>query len=302
MSATHPTKAAAQAWATQIEADIIAGKTGGIPNKTFGDLLQRFQNEVSTGRKGEQWERVRIGMLMRDPLADVRLGDLDERSIAEWRDRRLKSVSAASVRREWNLLSAACTIAVKEWKWLKSHPMRNVRRPPSSPPRDRIFSDDEIERMVLCFGDDLKSISGRVGAAFLFAIETGMRCGEICNLTWERIDLTRRVARVAVGKTLAASREVPLSGAAIEILNKLRAAGTPGVFGLNTTQIDAIFRKVRANALVDGVHFHDTRATAITRLAKKLDILALARMVGHKDLKMLQVYYRESAEEIAKRL
>lgn len=43
----------------------------------------------------------------------------------------------------------------------------------------------------------------------------------------------------------------------------------------------------------------DTKAN---RLAKKLNALELARMVGHKDLKMLLRYYNESAEEIAKRL
>ena len=36
--------------------------------------------------------------------------------------------------------------------------------------------------------------------------------------------------------------------------------------------------------------------------APRLDVLALARQTGHKDLKMLQRYYRASAEEIAKRL
>ncbi len=37
-------------------------------------------------------------------------------------------------------------------------------------------------------------------------------------------------------------------------------------------------------------------------LARKLDVLPLARMVGHTDLKMLMTYYNESAEDLAKRL
>ena len=59
---------------------------------------------------------------------------------------------------------------------------------------------------------------------------------------------------------------------------------------------------MKAKAGVVGLTFHDARAEAITRLSKKLDILQLARMVGHKDLKMLSVYYRESAADIAKKL
>ena len=55
-------------------------------------------------------------------------------------------------------------------------------------------------------------------------------------------------------------------------------------------------------AAVEGFTFHDARATAITRLAKKVDVLTLARIVGHKNLSQLMVYYRESAEDIAKKL
>lgn len=74
------------------------------------------------------------------------------------------------------------------------------------------------------------------------------------------------------------------------------------VFRLSSDQIDALWRRMRKLAAVDGLHFHDLRAEATTRLSKKLDILTLARMIGHKDVRMLQVYYRESAEETAKRL
>lgn len=75
-----------------------------------------------------------------------------------------------------------------------------------------------------------------------------------------------------------------------------------GTFGLSQAQKDALFRKLRERAAIEGLNFHDARHTAITRLARKLNPLELARMVGHKDLKMLLVYYNESADEIAKRL
>lgn len=64
----------------------------------------------------------------------------------------------------------------------------------------------------------------------------------------------------------------------------------------------AMFRKVKAKAMVDNLHFHDSRHEAITSLSKKLDVLALARAVGHRDLRMLMVYYNQSAEELAKLL
>lgn len=48
--------------------------------------------------------------------------------------------------------------------------------------------------------------------------------------------------------------------------------------------------------------FHDTRHEAITRLASRLNVLELARMVGHKNLGELQTYYNETAENISKKL
>lgn len=73
-------------------------------------------------------------------------------------------------------------------------------------------------------------------------------------------------------------------------------------FALTGAQIDSLWRKYRDRAGIVGLRFHDLRHLAVTRLSKKLDILALARMIGHRNIKMLQVYYNESAESIAERL
>ncbi|WP_161728038.1 tyrosine-type recombinase/integrase [Methylibium sp. T29] len=66
--------------------------------------------------------------------------------------------------------------------------------------------------------------------------------------------------------------------------------------------MDALFRKARKTAGLEGFTFHDARATALTRMAKKVDVLQLARISGHKDIKMLMVYYRETSADIAKNL
>lgn len=302
-SASFSTKAEASAWAATVEAEIIAGKRGDVPNKVFGDLLEKYCDEVSVMKKGERWERMRIGLTLRDEIARVHLRAFDVRAVAAWRDRRLAQVSAASVRREWNLLSNACSIAVKEWKWLRENPMREVRRPPPGESRDRIATEDEIERVLFALGYDYDtppdSVSARVGAAVLFAIETAMRAGEIAGLTWDRIFMDKRYCKTS-GKTAAARRDVALSAEALRVLEQIR--GTGYVFNITTAQIDALFRKAKMRAMIDDLHFHDLRHTAITRLAKKLDVLALARMVGHRDLRMLQIYYNESAEDMAWRL
>lgn len=77
-----------------------------------------------------------------------------------------------------------------------------------------------------------------------------------------------------------------------------RAAG----WTVTTASMDAIFRKARDATMAGDLTFHDGRATALTMLARKYDILTLSRISQHKDLKMLSRYYRESSAEIAARL
>lgn len=283
-----PNKGAAQAWAGQIEAEIMAGVRGEIPDKTFSDLLDRYATEVSAHKKGARWESVRIGLLKRDTLASVRLRRIDATDVAGWRDRRLKAVSEASVRREWNLLSHACNIAVREWRWLKENPFHGVRRPKGGRARERLPTQAEMERLANAAHTPTFQ---KVLAAFHFATETGMRASELCGL--ERISGT--VARLHDTKN-GTAREVPLSPRALE------GWRNHGPFQISPSSLDANWRKLCKAAGVKDLHFHDSRHVAITQLAQKLDVLELARMVGMKDLRVLMVYYNKPASEIAKKL
>ncbi|MHB1282419.1 MAG: tyrosine-type recombinase/integrase [Metallibacterium scheffleri] len=52
-----------------------------------------------------------------------------------------------------------------------------------------------------------------------------------------------------------------------------------------------------------GVHFHDLRNGAASRLAEKLpNLIELAAVTGHKDLRMLKRYYHPRASDLAKKL
>ena len=62
-----------------------------------------------------------------------------------------------------------------------------------------------------------ESKSERIGAAIVFAIETAMRAGEICNMAWEDIDLERRTVHLPKTKN-GNPRTVPLSTTAVKCL------------------------------------------------------------------------------------
>lgn len=297
-SATFPTKQQAVAWATQREAELTGER---LPHHTLREALRRFAREISPGRKGAKWELARLGLLERDQIAVKPLAALTRTDIAGLRDRRLQAVSGPSVRREMNLLIAVLEECAGDWGWLKVNPARGVKRPPNAPARRRRVTQDEIDRITLALGlTDLEvdTAAQRTGLAFLFALETAMRAGEILGLTWG--DVREKTVRLPVTKN-GDTREVPLSVTAREILSAL-PMDHPTCFNLEPGTRDVMFRRARALARIKNLHFHDSRAEAIWRLSKKLDIMELARVVGHRDLRSLMLYYNTSADELADRL
>lgn len=298
-SQSFPMKAEAVAWATQREAELVGAE---IPDKLLQEALRKYAREVSPKHKGERWELARLGLLERDKIAGIKLAKLKAGDMAEWRDRRLKDVQPASVAREMNLLKSVLEIARKEWGWIRVNIMRDVARPTPPPSRRRRITADEVGRLKFAFGLDAGLISEtatqRTGLAFLFALETAMRSGEIVGMRWP--DVRPKSVRLPATKN-GDVREVPLSPYAREILAVLpKDDGL--VFGLDDALRDALWRKARDRCQFEDLHFHDSRAEAIWRLSKKLDVMELARVIGHRDLKSLMIYYATSADELADRL
>jgi integrase len=285
-SATFDKKGAAVAWAGNAESEIIAGTHRSVPDKTFGDLLRRYKDDITPTKRGARWEAVRITLLLRDPIAKERLRNLSAVHVALWRDRRLKAVAAPSVRREWNILSHACNTAVKEWHWLSQNPFKEVRRPKSARHRERLFTADDLKRLDTVATTPLRQEVMRV---LRFCIETGMRAGEACGL----IEVTGTVGHLDKTKN-GDARDVPLSAAAIELFRQ--------GWTITPRQLDVNFRLMRKDAGLSNLHFHDTRHTACTNLSRKLNVLQLQRVLGIRDPRVLAVYYNESAEDIAKML
>lgn len=309
-SGTFSTKAEAVAWATQREAEILAGvgSPKGASNSTLKEALEKYKLEVSPSKVGQRWEEIRLDKLINElEFVGERMVEVGAEQIAAWRDLRLKSVATSTVRREMTLLSSVFEQARREWRWIKSNPVREVKRPKNRPPRDRRISKAE-ERKIL---DGLGYVEGEaptsklqeLAYAFLIALETAMRQGEILGLSPGRVNLRARYVELTHTKN-GDARKVPLSLRAVELMRRLvdAAGDRQELFTLSSKSADVMFRRVRDRVKIDGLTFHDTRHEATTRLARKLDVLDLARMTGHRDPRSLMVYYNATASEVASRL
>jgi integrase len=293
------TKAQASTWALQREAELTGRK---LPPKTFGEALQRYADDVAPGHRGARWEAVRVKSLRRDSIARRQLAGLAAPDFAAWRDERLREVSPGTVARELNLIRSALEYARRDLHWIRVNPLEDVRWPKTPPARRRRVTEEEVAMVVAAFGVEplaASTAAQRVGLAFLLALETAMRSGEIVGLTWADVRLSERYVILPRTKN-GDRREVPLSRRAVEILRALPVGDGP-VFGMTAQVRDTIWRKFRPKALAE-LHFHDSRAEAIWRLSKRLDVLQLARVIGHRDPKSLMLYFNESAADMARRL
>lgn len=313
LSATRSTKAEAVAWAVAAEAELLAGKRGEIIPRSVADALDAYAIKVSPTKKGARWESVRLTKMagkgktgsLALPFRGMLCQDVRPADIAAWRDLAVSSgLAPASVRREMVLLRSVFERCRREWGWLATNPMSGVHYPAHGIPRKRRISDDELAALLLACGwgdgDMAEYATQRVGVAILWAIETGMRAGELVGLQWTDIDRAARSATLPKTKN-GDARQVPLSKTALALLDCLPTGDGP-VFGLTSPTLDTLFRRARIKAGLVDLHFHDTRHEATTRLARKLGVLDLARMIGHKDLKSLMVYYNATPAEIAARL
>lgn len=308
-SATFRTKSEAQAWAYRLEMEIDSGEYNSTPDLPFSYVINKYLTEITPTKRSSRHEMLRLYRLLEMPIAQVSLRELGEKDFQKWRDQRLSEVSPASVHREWSTLGNMLNIAMNEWKLIKTNYLKGIKKPETPKPRSRRYSTEEINGLIYSSGFSWEkapeTATARVGIAILFAIETAMRAGEIVNLTWDNIHFTRRIAHLPQTKN-GYARDVPLSTTAIKLLEKLQevqAENNPSVFQLTSSNLDALFRKLKKRMMLDDLHFHDTRREALTRLAKKLGVMELAKMSGHRDLSILQnTYYTPDMSEVAQKL
>lgn len=298
---TFTSKLDAQQWALDQEKQ--RGKHTGAPIvKTLAQAFDRYAKEISPTHKGARWEEIRFEKLKRDQFADIVISDISTDDLQGWIDR--QTISGSSIRREFNLISATLTTARKKWKWLTHEPQRDVSLPRANPSRDRLLHGDEFERLLLAleYSDIGKAISIRqqIACAALIALETAMRQGEIWGLEWDRVFLDKQYVMLPDTKN-GSKRNVPLSKKAVQLFKSMPTA-KGRVFTVPQASAGVIFKRCCDLAEVQNFHFHDLRHVAITNLAKRLTVLELARMVGHKDLRSLQIYYNATATELAAKL
>ena len=140
---------------------------------------------------------------------------------------------------------------------------------------------------------------------FDLALETAMRLREIFTLTPEQVDLGRRTIFLDRTKN-GDSRQVPLSSVACARLNGFTGFqwlrdGSPEDLRRVTSLLSRRFGTVFEMAGCADLHFHDLRHSAVCRFYETTAMtdLQIARITGHRDLRMLRRYASFRGSDLA---
>lgn len=187
-----------------------------------------------------------------------------------------------------------------EWE-LYAGPVPVFRMPKFDNRRLRFLSASEANLLL----QTLHSQSELWHDVVLFALNTGMRAGEIYSLQSFHIDFQHKIAKIVDTKN-SLSRMVPLNEGAMSVVQKyFRMSGSSYLLSQAQTRYyvfhDAV-KKCRFNYGVtdrrEKVCFHTLRHTFASWLVQNGTPLALvSRLLGHKDIRMTMRYAHLAPEQ-----
>ncbi len=234
---------------------------------------------------------------------DIWLTSIIPKHVDQYKIERLKSIAPVSVNVELRTLKAAFYTALR-WGLLTENPFKKVsllRLPYEQP---AYFTKEEFRRLLSLVGEQwLREL-------VIVAVSTGLRRGELLNLTWQDVDFERWLLHVHSTENFRTKggrrRAVPMSETLFHLLwNKAQHSNCQYVFTLSGRKVseDWISHKfkfyLRKAGLSEKLHFHSLRHTFATWLVQEgVSIYEVQKLLGHSSISVTQIYSHLAASEL----
>ena len=293
----------AEAILGKVRAQIVEGRffeTLEEKTRTFDELMERYLTEHAA-RMSQPRHYHGYAKNLTAFFGGRTLAEITPKLIVEYKNRRYAAgLKPASINRELATLKKAFNLAVKEWEWCRENPVSRVSMEQEHNTRDRWLSVEEEKHLLQTCAPWLHDL-------VTVALHTGMRMGEILELTWRAVDFTRRTVTVVRSKN-GERRTIPVNQTVLAMLKEkttLRSLRTELVFcskvftPMESGHLRRSFRLALGKAQIDGFHFHDLRHTFATRLVQAgVDLYKVQRLLGHKSPIMTQRYAHHYPESL----
>ena len=267
---------------------------------TFTELMDRYEKE-HVARKLRHRGLKGYMKNLRSFFGEQTLAEITPKQIVAYKNKRYEDgVAPATINRELANLKKAFNLAVREWEWCHQNPVSRVSMEKENNKRDRWLTHEEERSLLGACAPWLHDL-------VTFALHTGMRMGEILDLTWRGVDLSRRTVSVFRSKN-GERRTIPVNETILQLLkgkSKVRSLASDRVFcskaftPMESGHLRRAFRLVLSKAKIEDFHFHDLRHTFATRLVQAgIDIYKVQRLLGHKSPIMTQRYAHHYPESL----
>lgn len=316
---------AAISWASNFAREVNIKAGSDFYDLTFTDLIERYLREVSVKFVKHPKNVQMIQYLSNSKFADsgelkypifaIRLIDLCKQDFINFRDVRLQEVGDGTFKRDWYRFYNAMEIACGEWGWIHRNIMKGIRVPKEPAHRNRRVTNAEqlaicqylINKQAQSKSSSKRSMQGAI--VFQLSIETALRVSEILALKREEVFLSDRYLKVTgiepnARKTPASIRSVPLTDCALSLLSEAISYNWDDqfIFSISQNKLNELFSNTCKALNIQNLHFHDARHEATWRLAQIYGVLDLAKIIGHKDVQTLMVYYHPTIDELVSKM
>ena len=224
----------------------------------------------------------------------TRLREITPIQIERFKQHRIKTPTKSgetrkpgTVNRDLGVLSRILSMA-HDNGLIAQNPARRVRRLRDDNERTRYLTLDEQERLLAVM---VGRYANSIKPVFIFAVNTGMRRGEILNLGWSDISWERNVIVVRKAKN-GRGRSVPINRPVAEVLKaQLQLVNSEKVFSVSPKALWSAFTTLTRRAGVKNLRLHDLRHTFATRLSDAgTDPFTIADILGHRNLNVTKRY------------
>jgi len=254
---------------------------------------------------GAKQELRRISQLCRLPMAAMRLEDLKASQLDKYVKARLAAgASGSTLRKELSLLSAAYgNVIKKDGREELKNPVFHADKPSVAPARERRMTAKEEKAITEAFEAHSNIY---LLPAFLLAVETGLRRGELLRLSYENCDLSGQTALVQQARkgrrpqSVSPTREIVLTPRAIEIIEAIGEEERLGKI-IKTTEagIDCAWKKVKKKNGIAGLRWHDLRHECASRMAvRRVPQPMIQQQLGHMSWNQTRKYQKFTPAEM----
>ncbi len=207
--------------------------------------------------------------------------------VEEYKSKRVKEVSSATVNRELACIKHMFTMAI-HWGKADNNPVKKVKLFRENNQRLRYLEKEEAERLV-------RNCKGYAKRIVIIALNTGMRKGEILGLKWSDIDFRRGIVYLLDTKN-GERREVPMNDMVKRaFVNQRKYKDSPYIF---CNRDGKPFRDIRKSFIaglkksgIINFRFHDIRHSFASQLVMSgVDLNTVRELLGHKSIRMTLRY------------